>query len=252
MSRLFRLESEFLTVFFLVVMVGGVTIGCSSTKAPIVEDSGSAATLPGAAATASGDAGSEMAQARTDPAPEHRLFDGKSLDGWEKADFGGQGDVHVEEGVLVLPVGDPLTGVRWTQSFPTMDYEIELMARRERGADFFCALTFPVGDTCASLILGGWGGETCGISSLEDMDASENETTFYRSFEMNRWYVVKLRVTKKRLEAWIDDERLVDVSITGRRIGTRPEVDLCRPLGLASYQTTAALRDIRWREVTKG
>lgn len=233
MSRLFRPEGRFLMVFVLVVTVGGVTVGCSSMKAPIDEHSGAA-------------------QVPTNPASEHRLFDGESLDGWESVDFGGQGEVHVEEGVLVLPVGDPLTGVKWTRSFPTKDYEIELMARRERGTDFFCGLTFPVGDTCASLILGGWGGETCGISSFEDMDASENETTFYRSFEMNRWYAVKLRVTKERLEAWIDDEKVVDVSITGRRIGTRPEVDLCRPLGLASYLTTAALRDIRWREVTEG
>lgn len=180
----------------------------------------------------------------------HSLFDGKSLDGWEIARFGGEGPVRVEEGVLVLSMGDPMTGVRWAGPFPKMDYEIELEAQRVDGTDFFCGLTFPVGETCASFILGGWAGETCGISSLEYMDASENETTFFRSFETDRWYSVKLRVTAKKLETWLDGEKVVDVETTGRKIGTRPEIDLCRPLGLASYQTTAALRNIRWRPIT--
>lgn len=177
------------------------------------------------------------------------LFDGESLAGWEVVKFGGDGPVRVEEGVLVLSMGDPMTGVRWERPFPKMDYVIELEAQRVEGTDFFCGLTFPVAESCASLILGGWGGWTCGISSLEDMDASENETTFDRSFEMNRWYSVKLRVTARKIEAWIDGEQVVDVETTGRRIGTRPEIDLCRPLGLASYLTTAALRNIRWRPV---
>ena len=250
MTKWFCRRSDVLMTWLPVLLIAsGTMIGCSM-KAPIDDGAGTVEAGSDSAVTASAHgAGTAPAEARPEAAPSHLLFNGESLDGWEKADFGGQGDVHVEEGVLVLPQGDPLTGVRWTGPFPTMDYEIELEAQREAGTDFFCGLTFPVGDTCASLILGGWAGETCGISSFEDMDASENETMFYRSFETNRWYAVKLRVTTTKVEAWLDGEQVVDIDTEGRRIGTRPEIDLCRPLGFASYLTAAALRDIRWRPV---
>ena len=47
------------------------------------------------------------------------------------------------------------------------------------------------------ILLGGWGGGVVGISSIDTMDASENETTKYRQFVTDRWYKVRLRVTPR-------------------------------------------------------
>ena len=66
------------------------------------------------------------------------------------------------------------------------------------GADFMCGLTFPVGDSHASLILGGWGGTVAGISSIDGHDASENETSSFISFPKDRWYTIRMRVTPNK------------------------------------------------------
>jgi len=142
-----------------------------------------------------------------------------------------------------------LTGVTWTGDVPRMDYEVSLEAMRVDGYDFFCGLTFPVKDSCCSLIVGGWGGSLVGISSFDDMDASENETTEYMEFENGRWYRIRLRVTEGRIEAWIDDTQVIDAQPGDRKISVRSEVDLSQPFGLAAWNTKAALRDIRIRRL---
>jgi hypothetical protein len=175
------------------------------------------------------------------------LFDGKSLAGWKITQFGGEGEVVVEDGSLVMGFGSPLTGVTFENEFPKVDYEIELEAKRIEGNDFFCGLTFPVLDSHCSLILGGWGGALVGISSLDGMDASENETQKFMNFKKDQWYTIRVRVTKEAIMAWIDKEQIVNVALEGRKISTRPEVDLSKPLGIATYQTRAAIRKVRYR-----
>lgn len=177
------------------------------------------------------------------------LFDGATLDGWEETSFGGEGLIHVKDGAIVLEFGEPMTGVTYARDVPRMDYELQLEARRVSGSDFFCGLTFPVGDTHISLVLGGWGGALVGLSNLDGEDASGNETTQYVRFEDGRWYTVRVRVTGDRIQAWLDDGRIIDVATAGRRIDTRPEMLLSRPLGIASYRTRAAIRAIRVREL---
>lgn len=177
--------------------------------------------------------------------PAKSLFDGKSLDGWKKTAFGGEGDVEVKDGRIVLHAGNPMTGVTWRGDYPKLDYEISLQAMRATGSDFFCGLTFPVGDSPCSFIVGGWGGGVVGLSSLDGSDASENETTTYQEFENGRWYTIRVKVTSQKIEAWIDDKQMVDVQTKDRRISIRLEVELSRPLGVASYMTTAELRDIK-------
>ena len=178
------------------------------------------------------------------------LFDGQSLRGWLETKFAGHGEVEVRDGLILLKMGDPFTGINWTNDFPNTNYEIALDAMRVSGSDFFCGLTVPVGDSFCSLIVGGWGGSLVGISSLDGMDASENETTKYATFLQGRWYRIRLRVTRDRLEAWIDQEKLVDVVTTGKRISLRPgEIEESKPFGLASWQTSAALRQIKLRRV---
>src|SRR4051812_17723056 len=176
------------------------------------------------------------------------LFDGKSLKGWKPTDFAGHGEVTVEKGSIILEQG-VMTGVTWTNDLPRMNYEIALDAMRVDGSDFFCGLTFPVGDDPCSFIAGGWGGGVVGLSSLDGEDAANNETTKVQEFQKGRWYAVRVRVMPTQIQAWIDEEKLVDVITTDRRISIRPEVELSKPLGIASYSTTAALRNIRIRKL---
>jgi hypothetical protein len=178
------------------------------------------------------------------------LFDGKTLTGWRLTEFAGRGEVHCESGLLVLNMGDPFTGINWTNEVPKINYEVALDAMRVSGSDFFCGLTVPVRDSHCSLIVGGWGGSLVGISSLDRMDASENETTKFLNLEQGRWYRIRLRVTDKRIEAWIDQDKLINVDISDKQISLRPgDIELSKPFGIASWQTTAALREIRLRTV---
>jgi hypothetical protein len=180
------------------------------------------------------------------------LFDGKSLGDWKPSNFGGEGIVSVEDKRILLEFGDSLTGIAYTKAFPKLDYELHLEAMRVDGIDFFCGLTFPVAESHCSLIVGGWAGAVVGLSSIDGRDASENATTQYRKFDAGKWYRIRVRVTADRIRCWIDDERVIDQDIRGRRISTRPEVDQSKPLGIAAWQTKAALRSIEFRRLRKG
>ncbi len=185
------------------------------------------------------------------PAAGQSLFDGKTLDGWKKTAFGGEGDVEVADGRIVMHAGNPLTGITWTGKYPKMNYEISLEAMRVDGSDFFCGLTFPFGDDPCTFIVGGWGGGVIGLSSIDGSDASENETTRYREFTNGKWHKVRVRVTPDKIEAWLDGKQMADVQTEGRRISIRPEVDLSRPLGISCFATTAALRHITVQPLAK-
>ena len=178
------------------------------------------------------------------------LFDGKTLAGWRTTEFAGHGDVQVKDGTIVLDFGAAsLTGITRAGPVRRMDYEVCLEAMRVVGRDFFCGLTFPVKQSCCSLIVGGWGGSLVGISSFDGLDASENETTRDVAFENGRWYRIRLRVTQHQIEAWIDEDKVVDAWPGTRRISVRPEVELSQPLGVAAWNTKAALRRIRIRDI---
>lgn len=172
------------------------------------------------------------------------LFDGTSLRGWAITDFAGHGDVRIEDGLLVLEQGY-MTGVHWTNDLPKTNYEIIVEARRVLGSDFFCGLTFPIANTNASFIVGGWGGGLVGISSIDGYDASENETTEFMGFEKDRWYTIRVRVTPEKLEAWIDEKQFVNVKTEGRKFGLRSgPIEESVPLGIATYETTAHVRRV--------
>ncbi|MBI4558171.1 MAG: DUF1080 domain-containing protein [Candidatus Hydrogenedentes bacterium] len=164
--------------------------------------------------------------------------------GWVESNFLGKGNVRVEKDTVFLEEGNDLTGIRWTGRLAKMNYEITLEAMRVSGMDFFCGLTFPYGEDPCSLIVGGWGGTCVGISSLDYNDAYNNETARFITFDSDRWYRIRLRVTKEKIEAWIDDDQVVDVKTVGRKIGIRYEVEPSRPLGIASWRTTAAIRNV--------
>src|ERR1017187_2080406 len=178
------------------------------------------------------------------------LFDGKSLEGWRETPFSGRGKVRVVDGTIVLGNG-ALTGITWTNPFPKFNYEVRLEAMRVDGYDFFAGITFPLHDSHCTWINGGWGGMVVGLSSLDTMDASENDTSTTRVFETGRWYALRLSVTYDRIQAWIDDELAIDAYVANREVGLRPgEIELSRPFGIAAYSTTAKLRKLEYRLIS--
>lgn len=170
------------------------------------------------------------------------------VDAWEGV-MGGEVSV-TDEGWLRLNWSETLTGAKWTGAQPVPPFEIELEARRVDGTDFFCGLTFPArgGGECVTLVVGGWGGGLVGISSIDGRDASENETTLRRSFEVGRWYQIHLGCAGDRIRVRIDGETVIDADVSGKTLSLRPgPIAVCAPFGLATWQSTGELRNIRWR-----
>jgi len=177
------------------------------------------------------------------------LLGDKGLGEWKSTPFGGEGGVAVADGVLRIDMGVDLSGVTWQGKFPRTDYEIELEARRVDGTDFFCGLTFPVGDDHCSLILGGWGGGVVGLSCIDGQDAANNDTTQVMAFDENRWYAVRVRVTDDAITCFLDNDQIIQQDRADHVISVRQEVIPSQPLGIATYSTTADIRGIRWRPV---
>lgn len=179
------------------------------------------------------------------------LFDGQSLKGWRVTNFGGQGQVELRNGMIILPKGGPFTGVNYTNEVPKVNYEVAFEAMRVSGSDFFCGFTFPVKDSHGSLIVGGWGGSLVGISCLDGADASENETTHYVTFETGKWYRIRVRVTENKIEAWIEQKKVANVTTTGRKVSLRfGDIELSKPFGIASWDTGGAVREVKIRSIS--
>lgn len=207
------------------------------------------------AAAPGGKAGKPSTEPARDPYEWRDLFDGKTLTGWKVPVFGGDGKVYVKDGAVHMEAGAMCTGFTYAgdpNKLPREDYELELEAMRVEGVDFFCGLTFPVGGDYISLILDGWGGSVTGLSCINGYDASDNETTQDVDFKNNRWYFVRVRVTAAHITCWVDDEQIIQVAREGRAIGIRPEVELSRPLGIATWQTHGAVRGIQIRKLRPG
>ena len=193
----------------------------------------------------------ELAKLPAPPKPDDgwlSLFNGKDLSGWEETDYAGRGNVKVQNGELHIENGLVITGVTYTNKtvLPKTNYEIEYEAKKLNGTDFFGLLTFPVGDAHASLVTGGWGGAVTGISSINSMDASENNTTVYLRFNKDHWYKFRLRVTPDNLSVWMSPkEHLIPLNATVASVVKAYQEDAAKAgQTLTAEQAEAALRAI--------
>ena len=178
-----------------------------------------------------------------------QLFNGRDLTGWKTADLFEGGKVAVlPDGAVECDFGNPMTGIAYTNTPPRMNYELSLQAVRVQGSDFFVALTLPIETNYCTIIIGGWGGNLCGTSSVDYLDASENQWSENTTLENERWYTLRVRVTPGVLQVFLD-ETLYTARVEGppSRFSLRSgsDIDKTGPLGLASYRTKA-----RWRNFT--
>lgn len=179
------------------------------------------------------------------------LFDGKTLAGWKSIEFGGEGEVAIEDGKIVMQRGSDLTGISYSgEPLPNVNYEVTFEAQRIDGLDFFCGLVFPHKKSYCSFVVGGWGGGVVGLSSVDGNYANENNTGSNAVFKNGQWYRIRLRVGENFIRAWIDDKNVVDLDLTGHELSVHPAVDLAKPLGITCYSTVAGLRDLHFRTLT--
>lgn len=179
------------------------------------------------------------------------LFDGKSLDGWEKTTFGGEGDIRAEGGHLVVEAGYPMSGFNSTlRCLPTRDYEFHVEARKSDGIDFFVGLTFPVNDSHCTFIVGGWAGSVVGLSCIDGKDAARNDTKTLMKFENDRWYKIRVQVRPEHIQCWIDGVLVVDKNIKGLKISLRNETLPSRPLGICCFESNVEYRNLQLKLLT--
>lgn len=192
----------------------------------------------------------ELGDVRLSRRPWRPLFDGTSLAGWEQSELAGGQPCYVDGGRIVIPVGDDMSGITIKgAAVPKSNYELTLQGARVGGHDFWCGLTFRVGEDPCSLILGGWGGTVSGLSSIDGEDASQNGTSQAIDYDQLRWYRVRLRVTDAKVEVWLDHKRIINFAREEHKLTIRMEVEPSKPLGLATWRTAAAVRDLRLREL---
>jgi len=214
------------------VAAAAAAAGCADCCCCAPEKTAAAAvTAPALAAPKSADAGKS-------------LFDGKTLGSWKSVEFGGEGAVKLENGAIRVEMGATLSGIQWAgEAPPRTNYEFSVDAMKVDGSDFFLGIVFPVGKETCSFVAGGWGGGVTGLSSVDHMNASENETASDQTYKKNQWYTFRLIVTPAKIEVWWDAKQVVNLELANRQISVHPAVESAAPLGLTNYQTTSLFRD---------
>jgi len=210
-----------------------------------------------AAKTAVAEAKAALAEAATEKWIP--LFDGESTVGWSMPVYGGDGEIEVLGGNLVIGRGEMLTGIRYEKEFPKVNYELRYEARRTQGYDFFAACTLPVKESFLTFINGGWGGGLTGLSSIDGYDASENSSSAYYDYRENVWHRFRILVTDDLIQVWItaqdkdgnwkEEESVIKVETEDKVFSTRFEVERYKPLGFGTWNTEGQLRKIEYRMI---
>lgn len=172
----------------------------------------------------------------------------QAIASWQPSEFGISGREEIFSHAIRLSMGNPFTGVTWSgQDLPTENYELEVVARKVMGNDFFCGVTFPVGSSFCTLVSGGWGGSITGLSCIDGNDASENATRTFQRYDMGVDYKFRIRVEGLQVQAWLNDELIVQQPRAETEFSVRSEVEPSIPLGIACYNTEAFISACRIR-----
>ncbi|MFW6161856.1 MAG: 3-keto-disaccharide hydrolase [Planctomycetota bacterium] len=233
----------------VVALSMGLLSACKAPEAGPGQEPERTTAAPAATTT---DDGPPSVLSTLEPGKWVALFNGKNMKGWrvvEKYEFEMHGKIEVKDGEIRLGTGMPFSAITWTGDFPLEGYEVELETKRTSGVDIFAGTTFPIGESHASFIVGGWGDTVVGISSVDHMNAAENETTVVQGFDNKKWYRFRIRVTKPKIEAWINDKQVVDLERKGHKFSLYGGTDAMVPFGIFTWQSESALRNIRFRRL---
>ena len=183
------------------------------------------------------------------------LFDGKTLGGWEVVaewPCEGHGPVAVEDGALVLRPGKMYTAVRSKRAFPQNHYELELEVKAiGRVVDKLGSIVFPSPIGRAALVLAAHQGTATGLLLVDGSPPAKNPTITKFRFERECWYTVRLRVTEARIEAWIHDQKIVDLPTRDHK-GAAATVGKLGPFAIYTASLgSAAVRGIRLRRLER-
>jgi hypothetical protein len=151
-----------------------------------------------------------------------------------------------------MKTGMSFTGVVWEADFPKSNYEIEVEGKRINGVDIFLGRTFPVGGAHVTLVCGGWGDSVVGLSSIDDLNASDNEYVVIRGFDNGKWYHARVRVTDEKITVWLEKKKIIEVPVKKHKFTVYEELLVIRPLGFFTWETEGAVRNIRYRELKAG
>jgi len=106
------------------------------------------------------------------------------------------------------------------------------------------------------VIIGGWGGGLCGISSFNYMDAAENQWTRGVAFENNKWHTLRVRVMPNVMQIFLDEKKTYHARVEYEKssqfsLRSGSDIDKTKPLGLASFQTHAHWRNFTLTKITE-
>lgn len=157
----------------------------------------------------------------------------------------------VNGGLALMSRGDVAAGAAYHWDFPKMDYELVFEAKRALGSSEFASVVFPVGDSHCTWSIGDLGK----ISALDQVDGkphtdAENPTRREIAFLQNHWHKFRLRVSRERVEGWIDGKKVVDIPTAGHKFTLWEGHRLLRPFGFfCERHTLSAIGQIRVRRL---
>ncbi|NQT88411.1 DUF1080 domain-containing protein, partial [bacterium] len=188
------------------------------------------------------------------------LFDGKSLDGWQKVSrfpvpkkYGpgtsGEATLDAAKQCIFLEPGNPISGIHCKTALPTTDYEVELEATSSDGKAPMFRVVFLVGGAHCTLLVTGGERSRVGLDIVDGKGMADNGTAADVDIDPAKWTRVRFRVTDSKVAVWMNDQQVIEQSREGHDLDRSPYYRHVENLGLCARGSRPAFRNIRFRRL---
>lgn len=188
------------------------------------------------------------------------LFDGKSLDGWQKVwrfhmprKYGsgksGEATLAPAKQCVILELGDPISGIHCKTKMPTTNYEVELEAASADGEKPAFRVVFPLGGTHCTLAVTGGEVSHVGLELVDSKSMADNGTAASVDLDPAKWHRLRLRVTDAKVVAWMNGQQVVEQSREGHDLNRSVYYRHVQNLGLCARGARPAFRNVRFRRL---